>query len=430
MPRYWGTRADDYLLGSDDADLLIGGLGNDTYVINHAGDVISERPGEGNDTALIRIATFFLPDEVENGRAGVESGVSIYGNGRANALTGAGGEDLLSGSGGDDKLDGGKGEDYLHGGTGNDYMAGGTENDHYDVDSLGDVIREYAGGGDRDSVDVWVDRYILPAHVEHGHVSAHAPGPIPASRTLTGNELDNSLVGNNYTHDRLFGAAGNDALRGEQGDDFLDGGTGADWMTGGAGDDTFVVDNIDTPRLAPHHMWMPITFYGDQLVERAGEGNDTARVSVSGYTLADYVENGFVDTLAGTVLSGNSAANDLVGNGGADTLFGGGGIDTLYGNGAGDVLEGGAGADRLAGGEGNDTFVLRRGDAHGDALTDFDGAGVLAGDLIRFEGYGAGAYLTHSDATHFAVHSADGAIVDIFQITSGRGLHASDYDFV
>jgi Ca2+-binding RTX toxin-like protein len=93
------------------------------------------------------------------------------------------------------------------------------------------------------------------------------------------------------------------------------------------------------------------------------------------------------------------------------------------------VLEGGAGADRLAGGEGNDTFVLRRGDAHGDALTDFDGAGALAGDMIRFEGYGAGAYLTHSDATHFAVHAADGAIVDIFQITSGRGLHASDYYF-
>jgi Ca2+-binding RTX toxin-like protein len=52
------------MLGSGDADTLIGGLGNDTYVINHAGDVISERRGEGNDTALIRIATFFLPDHV------------------------------------------------------------------------------------------------------------------------------------------------------------------------------------------------------------------------------------------------------------------------------------------------------------------------------------------------------------------------------
>jgi Ca2+-binding RTX toxin-like protein len=428
MPRFWGTSAGDYMPGSDDADLLIGGLGNDTYVINHAGDMISERRGEGNDTALIRIASFFLPDNVENGIAGVASGVSIYGNGSANALTGAAGEDVLSGGGADDKLDGGKGEDYLDGGTGNDYMAGGTENDRYVVDSLGDVIREYAGGG-RDLVDVWVDRYILPAYVDDGHVSAYPPGPIPASRTLTGNELDNSLFGNNYTDDRLFGAAGNDALRGEQGDDLLDGGTGADWMTGGAGDDTFVVDNLDTPRLAPYHMWMPMTFYGDQLVERAGEGNDTARVSISGYTLADNVENGVVDTLAGTVLSGNSAANDLVGNGGADTLFGGDDSDTLYGNGSGDVLEGGAGADRLAGGEGNDTFVLRRGDAHGDALTDFDGAGALAGDMIRFEGYGAGAYLTHSDATHFAVHAADGAIVDIFQITSGRGLHASDYYF-
>ena len=48
--------------------------------------------------------------------------------------------------------------------------------------------------------------------------------------------------------------------------------------------------------------------------------------------------------------------------------------------------------------------------------------------LPRFN-YQRTAYLTQSDATHFAVHSADGAIVDIFQITSGGGLHASDYYF-
>jgi Ca2+-binding RTX toxin-like protein len=104
-------------------------------------------------------------------------------------------------------------------------MAGGTENDRYVVDSLGDVIREYAGGG-WDLVDVWVDRYILPAHVEAGSVSIDPWGPIPASKTLTGNAWDNHLNGSHSTNDRLFGAAGNDALRGERGDDFLDGGTG------------------------------------------------------------------------------------------------------------------------------------------------------------------------------------------------------------
>ena len=429
MPRYWGTNADDYMIGSADADMMYGGLGNDTYIIDNFGDVISERPAEGYDTAIVKIATFMLPANVENGKAGVHTGVSIYGNNLANTLTGADGRDVLAGSGGADKLDGGRGDDILDGGTGDDYMAGGTGGDTYTVDSLGDTIREYFGEG-WDSVHVWVDGYTLPANVESGSVSVYPWVTMPASRTLRGSESDNFLHGSQYTNDRLFGAAGNDWLRGDAGNDYLDGGTGADWMTGGVGDDTFVVDNLDTPRMPPTHTWMPMTFYGDQLIENAGEGNDTALVMVSGYTLADNVENGIVNTLAGIQLSGNSAANDLIGNGGADTLFGGGGSDRLYGNGSADVLEGGAGADWLTGGEANDTFVLKAGDAHGDVLTDFNGAGAFAGDVIRFEGYGAGAYLTHSDATHWAVHSIDGAILDIFTVSTGVAIHASDYYFV
>jgi Ca2+-binding RTX toxin-like protein len=157
-------------------------------------------------------------------------------------------------------------------------------------------------------------------------------------------------------------------------------------------------------------------------------GNDTVGVLVSGYALPDNVENGIVYTLAATTLSGNSGANDLTGNGGVDTLFGGGEVDRLFGNGNNDILEGGAGADWLTGGAGNDTFVLRRGDASGDTLVDFNGGGAYAGDLVRFVGYGPGAYLTQA-GMNCAVHAGDGSVVDIFRTLTGP-FDPSDYYFV
>ena len=53
----------------------------------------------------------------------------------------------------------------------------------------------------------------------------------------------------------------------------------------------------------------------------------------------------------------------------------------------------GAGADRLTGGTGNDQFVLAKGEIAGDVITDFKGNGALAGDTLRFTGFGAGSTL-------------------------------------
>ena len=89
-----------------------------------------------------------------------------------------------------------------------------------------------------------------------------------------------------------------------------------------------------------------------------------------------------------------------------------------------DKLYGWAGADKLYGGNGNDLFVFKAGEANGDVLADFDGKGALAGDSIKFEGYGQGAYATLGSGT-LSVHYSGG--VDVISLTAK--LDASDYSF-
>jgi len=120
-----------------------------------------------------------------------------------------------------------------------------------------------------------------------------------------------------------------DTLHGLGGDDTLDGSAGDDLMLGGRGDDTYVVRDA-----------------GDQIVEKAGEGTDTVRISVD-YKLSANLENLVLfgtQNLSGT---GNNSANSILGNIGDNVLNGGRGDDTV---------EGGAGDDRLIGGRGTDTL--------------------------------------------------------------------------
>ena len=47
-----GTSGNDMLYGTSLADILVGGLGNDTYVVDNIGDQVSEALNEGTDTIL------------------------------------------------------------------------------------------------------------------------------------------------------------------------------------------------------------------------------------------------------------------------------------------------------------------------------------------------------------------------------------------
>ena len=109
--------------------------------------------------------------------------------------------------------------------------------------------------------------------------------------------------------------------------------------------------------------------------------------------------------LAGT---GNALANTITGGSGAN------------------LIDGGAGADSLVGCAGNDIFVLKAGQANGDTVVDFTGNGAAAGDLLRFEGYGATPPLTSLGADQW--RASGNGFSDV--ITVRGALSATDYSFV
>ena len=312
------------------------------------------------------------------------------------------------------------GADYSTRAGGTTYGFGATAGrDVYDFDVNTKPIFSIWDGGGIDTLDA--------SGFAQNQLINLAPGAYSSIGALTGNIgiaynciIENAVGGSgndilfgNGAMNTLRGGAGTDTLYGYDGADTLDGGAGADLMYGGKHGDTYDVDNS-----------------GDQIFETADGGTDLVYVAAAYYALGANVENATITTRAGATLYGNAAVNTLSGNLGVDALFGGEGNDTLYGYGSNDTLDGGLGADTLFGGINYDTFVFRRGEAGGDVLMDFNGNGAGAGDMIRFAGYGPGAYLTTPDATRYAVHTGDGAVVDIFTVRSGLPIHASDYYFV
>jgi len=375
-----GGLGHDLLDGGSGTDTMRGGIGNDIYVVDIAGDAVTELVDEGTDTVQTSLLTYTLGVNVENlmlTGTGPSTGV---GNALSNQLAGNSGANLLDGK------------------TGADTMAGGMGNDVYVVDQAGDVVTESTDEG-FDTVFSSVT-YGLGVNVEYLVLTGSA------AINGTGNNLNNTLTGNSAAN-ALRGLAGNDTYVVGAGDTVIetaDNGTdtvvsslthtlatnvenltlvgfnaisgtgngldnvlngllnlGSNTLAGKAGNDTYIIGS------------------GDTVVEATGGGVDTVQTSLS-HTLGAQVEN---LTLIGTSAingTGNELNNTLTGNSANNVLNGGNGNDLLSGE---------LGNDVLIGGTGNDTFLFSRGEGQ-DVVRDNSGsadkilydAGISPLDLV------------------------------------------------
>ena len=349
-----GNSAANLINGMTSADTMMGGAGDDIYIVDNVGDIVTEEADYGIDVVQSSV-TYILGDHVEHLTLTGAAAINATGNDLNNILVGNTGANILDG------------------GSGSDTLVGGTGNDTYIIDDVGDIIVENAASG-TDAVRSSLS-YVLGDNLENLTLTG------TAAINATGNSLNNALVGN-AGDNTLDGGAGNDAMSGGAGNDIyivdsasdtvteaanagidtiyasvtevlannvenlvltgtaaingtgntlvnilignsavntLSGGTGADTMSGGAGNDIYIVDNI-----------------GDILVELEDEGVDHVQSSVT-YTLSDHIE---AITLTGTTAInaiGNALDNTLTGNAGINTLDGGLGADTMSGAAGADI---------------------------------------------------------------------------------------------
>jgi Ca2+-binding RTX toxin-like protein len=261
---------------------LAGTMGNDVHTVQYSADQIIEAPGGGTDLANA-IASYVLPDNVENLTLTGTGNINGTGNSADNTITGNSGNNTLAGGGGVDKL------------------IGGTGNDTYIIDS-DDVVSEAAAGGSDTIQADFVVNLSSYANVEN--------------LILTGTSSLN-----------LTGSSGANTLTGNSGNNTLDGGAAADVMIGGDGDDVYIVDATT-----------------DVVSENASEGIDSVRASAT-VILGANIENLTLTGSAALNGTGNALANYIIGNIYRNTLSGLDGNDTLDGGGYLDTLIGGTGDD-------------------------------------------------------------------------------------
>jgi Ca2+-binding RTX toxin-like protein len=401
-------------------------LGNDIFIVDSTGDIITEFEGEGDDTVLSSVS-YVLWWNIENLTLTGTGDTTGTGNGLSNVITGNSGNNSLNGGSSNDTLYGGAGNDTLIGGGNSDALYGGLGDDDYGVEFSGDRVIEAADQG-TDQVRSSIT-YTLGVNLENlilegtGNIDGTGNG---LNNIITGNSGKNVLSGgggedsiyagdgNDLLYggdarddltgeagdDTLFGGAecdalsggdgndlvyggdqaddlggdrGDDFLFGGDGDDRLDGGDGNNTLSGGLGSDIFLVDSIF-----------------DAVVESAEVGTDRVLSSIT-YVLTDHVEilqlmgegdiggtgNGLNNSIIGNIgdnlLAGADGDDGLQGFDGNDRLEGGNGSDTLDGGAGNDTLYGGTGDDSLSGGAGDDDYVVQ---STADSITELANEGI------------------------------------------------------
>ncbi|MEQ1598054.1 MAG: hypothetical protein ABL880_01680 [Methylotenera sp.] len=429
-------------------DTLIGGKGDDTYIVR-GGETIIENANEGIDTQILSyntgIPTAFLIDpnsEIENFIlandnvlhdyiSGTNKDNLIIANNIANNIYGLSGNDELKGMGGDDKLYGMSGNDILWGDAGNDtfvFESAGT--------STSDIVKDFVSGQDKIRVSdgtffipsllsgIYTDMFVLGSAAQDandyfiynkstGDLFFDIDGNGINAQQLIANFLPNSnllqtdfvgalnttqsgglsIVGTNNS-EQLNGGVGNDTISGGGGFDSINGNDGDDLLIGGPEADAIHGDN----------------------------GNDT----IYG---GDFLDNLYGDA-GDDVIYGEARMDNLYGGTGNDSLFGGDDVDSIDPGDGNDLVDGGDGndgiftsngIDTLTGGGGGDRFILTSNSASSgvDVITDFASnvdVIMLRTSVFSVIGTLTGAFISGPDAValdnndYFIYDTSSGAL--------------------
>jgi Ca2+-binding RTX toxin-like protein len=453
-------------------DTMIGGAGNDTYVVTRATDVIVEQLNGGTDVVSTNLSAYLLPDNVENFVYTGTTGVTATGNALANIFSGFKGTSALNGGDGTDTA--------IFTGLISQFTS------HSNPDGSVTLTDTSAGSPNGTTTFTKFESF----QFSDGLVltAAQLASPTIVNGT-TGN--DNSLT-STISGAIISGLAGNDTLTAGANNQVLDGGAGTDSLRdngktgvtlfGGADNDTYVV-----------------SVAGTVVTELAGGGTDTVQTALTSYQLTANVENlvhtgstNFTSTAtaAGQSITGSTGADTLgdggfasvtlTGGGGADTfnvtsastvvtesssstnssvnttlasytlptnvqnltytgtgtftgtgntlansITGGAGNDTLSGGSGNDTLTGKAGNDTLTGGSNSDTFVFApvnpttTGGIYNagfgkDVITDFSTTGSNHDDL-QFSSSMFAAGTTASSLANGTAHNVAGGLVTVAQ---------------
>jgi Ca2+-binding RTX toxin-like protein len=146
-----GNAGNNILDGGAGADKMYGYGGDDTFIIDNAGDGISEAAGGGTDTALASVS-YTLAANVENLTLTGTSAINGTGNALDNVITGNLAANVLSGSGGNDTLIGGAGTDHMTGGAGNDMFVFANGDFGGATTATADEIVDFTSG--QDTIDL------------------------------------------------------------------------------------------------------------------------------------------------------------------------------------------------------------------------------------------------------------------------------------
>ncbi len=313
---------------------MAGGMGNDTYMVDDAGDKVTEAASGGIDTVFSSLPTYTLPIYVENLTLAGSADINGTGNTLANVLTGNDGKNVLFGDAGNDTIAGGLGADELNGGLGTDTYLYATKD-----------VQDVVNTGDKGTA---VDRVVLTGN------------PFDWDVQRVGNDLLIQAIVDNSDPDAEF-------------------------------------DPNQAIRIVNHYAGAGIAFFQGDFGEEVnlfygGNANLTTVFTPTGLTGKDQGANAEVveGTTGDDVINGGGGQSDfLSGNDGNDKvnsqsdigefgfLYGGTGNDTLTGAKGNDNLRGDEDDDLLDGGDGRDRADYRA--ANGAVTVDLTKQGVRAG---------------------------------------------------